>query len=330
MKLSDFDYTLPKDLIAQHPLRERSGANLLVLNRKEETIEHRKFSDIAEYITEDDFLFLNDTKVLPCRIIGHKKTGGRVELLLLKQKEGPVFECLVKPARLKCGQEVIFDSGKISARISANNEVSFSTADIPSIYSLGVMPLPPYIKRQVSDSDSEYYQTIYARVPGSVASPTAGLHFTSGLLDKLKDNGVKIGYLTLHVGLATFKPVKSQDVVTHKMHEEYFFIPEGTIRMIDDAQRSRKNIIAVGTTTLRSIESYGQTLQSSGKTSLFIYPGYKFRYVNSMITNFHLPKTTLFILVSAFAGEKLIKKAYQEAIDRKYRFYSYGDAMLII
>jgi len=328
MKLSEFDYFLPKELIAQHPLKNRDSSRLMVLERKTSRIEHRTFSDITDYLDSSSLLVLNNTKVLPCRLFGSKTTGGKVELLLLGRKEAGVFRSLIKPARLKVGDKINF-SAKLHAFVSAKDEVTFNTDDISLIYKSGVMPLPPYIKREPLDSDKETYQTVYATEEGAVASPTAGLHFTKALLDKIKSNGTDIAYVTLHVGLGTFKPVKSEDIRAHKMQGEYFNIPGISQDAINDARSSGKRIFAVGTTSLRSLEAFAADPQAR-HTDLFIYPGYKFRLVDALITNFHLPRTTLFMLVCAFAGSSLAKRAYEEAINKKYRFYSYGDAMLIL
>jgi S-adenosylmethionine:tRNA ribosyltransferase-isomerase len=272
---------------------------------------------------------LNDTKVLPCRIKGRRRTGGRVEIFLLARIRGNVFKALLKPGRLKAGEKIILGREGITATIISRNEVSFNTADAKKIYSLGAMPLPPYIKREAVASDNEDYQTVYARKAGAVASPTAGLHFTKELLSKIKKAGINPVYLTLHVGLGTFKPVKSEDITRHKMEPERFEIPVQALRRIKEARRSKTKVFAVGTTSLRALESYARG-NKSGSTSLFIYPGFKFKLTDGLLTNFHLPRTTLFMLVSAFGGEKLMKRAYKEAVDKEYRFYSYGDAMLIL
>lgn len=339
MQLTDFDFNLPKELIAQYPLEERDAAKLLVIDRKKNSIEHRIFKDIKDYFYKGDTLILNDTKVLPCRLKGVRKTGGKVEVLLLSQKqEGKVFKALIKPNRLKQGETIIFNSGKLSAEIISKNQIVFSTKDASSIYAYGQMPLPPYIKREPEVKDAVYYQTVYAKKEGAIASPTAGLHFTEKLLNVLESFGVNINYLTLHVGLGTFKPVVAEDIRNHKMDPEHYLIPQETIQSINDAKMNKKRIIAVGTTSLRSLEAYTlktpvDSKHQTGVTNLFIYPGYKFKITDCLLTNFHLPRTTLFMLVCAFCGAggiALAKKAYQEAIDRKYRFYSYGDAMLIL
>ena len=329
MKLSEFDYELPKDLIAQYPLKERHKAKLLILNRANGSIEHRLFEDILNYINKEDLLILNNTKVLTCRLMGRKATGGKVEVLLTRRKTGSIFECLIQPSRTKDGEKIIFAEGKITGIISGRGEISFKLPDGYAIYIFGQVPLPAYIKREAEDLDKIYYQTVYAEKEGAIASPTAGLHFTEELLKEIASRGIDSAYITLHVGLGTFKPVKSDDITEHKMEPEYFNVPKNTQEKIESARLNKKRIIAVGTTSLRALESYSNGVKE-GNTDLFIYPGYKFKIVNSLLTNFHLPKTTLFMLVCAFGGDVLMKKAYQEAVAQKYRFYSYGDAMLII
>ena len=329
MKLSDFDYILPKELIAQYPLKERDSARLLVLNRKKGTVEHRIFRDIVDYLGKDDLLVLNNTKVLPSRLTGLRKTGGKVEILLLNQKSNLTFQALIKPARVKIKEKIILNSGHITAEVSDKNEITFYGIDINTIYKLGKMPLPPYIKREVQDDDNVYYQTVYARCEGAIASPTAGLHFTEELLNKIKLSGTNVAYITLHISYSTFRPVKSQDITKHNMDKEYFHIGVEAIDSIERVRSDSRRIFAVGTTSARTLESYSLGMKE-GHTDLFIYPGYKFKIVDCLLTNFHLPRTTLFMLACAFAGNELLKMAYQEAVDRKYRFYSYGDAMLII
>jgi S-adenosylmethionine:tRNA ribosyltransferase-isomerase len=329
LRLSDFDYYLPKNLIAQYPLKERDLARLLVLNRKKQTIEHRVFKDIIDYLKPNDLLVLNNTKVLSCRLRGNRLTGGKVEVLLLKRKTGLIFNSLIKPSRVKIGEKIIFNGNKVSGAISARNEITFKAKDIASVYNLGVMPLPPYIKREPQDLDKIFYQTVYAKKEGAIASPTAGLHFTQGLIAKIKSQGVNVTHLTLHVGIATFKPVKVDDIRKHKMEPEYFEISDEVSKLIKKAKAQKCRIFAVGTTSCRALETYASGVKE-GQTRLFIYPGYKFKLTDCLLTNFHLPRTTLFMLVFAFAGKKLIEMAYQEAIDKNYRFYSYGDAMLII
>jgi len=349
MKLSDFDYFLPKELIAKYPLKQRDEARLLVLNRAQGTIEHRIFKDILDYLQKNDLLVVNTTKVLPSRLIGSRITGGRVDVLLLGQKRGLTFAALIRPGRIKIKEKILFtpletmdkqDKNKMSltglngkniyAEVTDKNEVTFFAKDIDEVYGLGKMPLPPYIKRKPEDLDDIYYQTVYAQDKGSVASPTAGLHFTKELMAQIKDKGANIAKVTLHISYSTFKPVKVEDVSTHKMEKEYFCVSQDTQRLIKETRLNNARIFAVGTTSLRTLETYASLGIEEGYTDLFIYPGYKFKAVDCLLTNFHLPRTTLFILACAFAAEGLIRKAYQEAIDKGYRFYSYGDAMLII
>ena len=330
LKLTDFDYILPKELIAQYPLKERDAARLLVLDRKNGKIEHRFFKNITDYLERDDLLVLNNTKVLPSRLKGQRLTGGKVEILLLNRGDGLTFNALIKPSRIKIGEKVVFNGNKISGVVSAKNEITFSAPNINSVYNLGMMPLPPYIKREPEKLDEVYYQTVYAQKEGAIASPTAGLHFTAELITQIKSCGINVAYITLHISYSTFRPVKSEDVTKHKMEEEYFKIGNNAIGLIEQTHSKLRRICAVGTTSLRALETYASWGIKEGNTNLFIYPGYRLKMVDALLTNFHLPRTTLFILVCAFAGEKLIKRAYQEAIDRKYRFYSYGDAMSII
>ena len=329
LKLSDFDYKLPGELIAQYPLKERDACRLLILERRKGKIEHCVFKDIIDYLNKEDLLVLNDTKVLRSRLEGHRLTGGKVEVLLLNRINGFKFNALIKPSRLKIGEKVIFNGGNISARLSAKNEITFEAEDIDSIYHLGRMPLPPYIKRDSTDLDNIYYQTVYAQKEGAVASPTAGLHFTNELIKRIELGGTNTAYITLHVGYPTFRPVKAEDITKHRMEPEYFNVPLDSIKLIEKTRKDKGRVVAVGTTSCRVLETLALG-KNSGYTDLFIYPGYRFRMTNCLLTNFHLPRTTLFMLVCAFAGAELIKKAYQEAIDKKYRFYSYGDAMLIV
>ncbi|MFA5356706.1 MAG: tRNA preQ1(34) S-adenosylmethionine ribosyltransferase-isomerase QueA [Candidatus Omnitrophota bacterium] len=331
MKLSDFDYYLPKELIAQYPLEERDAARLLVIDREKGAIEHRAFRDITDYLQKGDLLILNNSKVLPSRLIGSRKTGGKVEFLLLRQKpgQGLVFETLIRPGRVRLNEKVIFSGGKIYGEVTGRNEITFSADSQEQVYGLGVMPLPPYIKRDSEELDKVYYQTIYAKENGSIASPTAGLHFTEGLLTRLRSRGVGVAHITLHISYSTFKPVKCEDLSSHKMDSEYFKIDKETQKMIEDTRVKGGRIFAVGTTACRTLETCASG-SKEGHTDLFIYPGYEFRMTDCLVTNFHLPRTTLFMLVCAFAGEGLMKEAYKEAVDKKYRFYSYGDAMLIL
>lgn len=329
MKLTDFDYTLPKDLIAQFPNKDRDLARLMVLNRRENAIKHKVFKDLLDVLNPGDVLVLNDTKVIPARLFGKRPSGGKVEVLLLKRKTGFVFEVLLRPGRIKLGEKVSFADGKFYAELIAKNEISFLVEDISQIYAEGVMPLPPYIKRQAEEEDKIYYQTVFAKYDGSIAAPTAGLHFTPELLKKIEDFGVKLCFVTLHVGQGTFKPVEAQDIREHQIHEEYFSVPSETTELVKEAKSKGKRVFAVGTTALRTLEASALG-QSQGYTDLFIYPGYKFKVVDCLLTNFHLPKTTLFMLVCALAGNDFAKEAYKKAIEEKYMFYSYGDAMLIV
>ena len=328
-KLSEFDYPLPKELIAQHPLENREEARLLIVNRKTAQLSHGIFKDIGGFLKNNDLLVLNDTKVLLCRLMGNKTTGGRIEILLTRRLNGSTFSCLVQPSRTKVGEKIIFAGGKIIGALSARGQISFKQSDADAIYNYGVVPLPPYIKREPVDSDKIYYQTVYAKNDGALASPTAGLHFTDELLKNIFTQGVNLAYLTLHVGLGTFRPVRCENITEHRMEPEYFFVPDETIAKLKQAKVDKGRIVAVGTTALRTLETYVSG-RKEGNTDLFIYPGYKFQLVDCLLTNFHLPMTTLFMLVCAFGGEKLMKQAYQEAVEKKYRFYSYGDAMLIL
>jgi len=329
MKLSDFDYDLPDELIAQYPLKDRESARLLVVNRKYGTLEHRIFSEISGYFKKGDLLVLNDTKVLPCRLFGKRETGGKVEVFLLAAHDNSRFSAMISPGRVKPGESIIFNKGGLKGTVLSKNEIVFSGIDKCDIYSHGVMPLPPYIRRPAEEIDNTYYQTVYARQEGAVASPTAGLHFTRALLNKISSSGVKLSYITLHVGPGTFRPVKCIDIESHKMEKEYYSVPESTCGLLDETRLYGGRVFAVGTTACRALEaSFADS--KSGFTELFIRPGYEFKAFDCLLTNFHLPRTTLFMLVCAFAGERLMKEAYRQAIENKYRFYSYGDAMLII
>jgi len=329
MRLEDFDYQLPKELIAQYPLPKRDNCRLMVIRRGEWVFEHRVFVDILEYLGRGDCLVLNNTKVLACRLKGKRKTGGKVEVLLLERLGSNRYRILFKPKRVKIDEEVIFGAGRLKGRLIDKDQMVFITSDPKDIYSLGDMPLPSYIKRQPEQKDREFYQTVYARYQGAVAAPTAGLHFTAELLEKIRRKGVKIAYVTLHTGYATFAPVRCQDITQHRMEEERFSIPASTIEVIKRTKKQKGRVFAVGTTSCRALETYALG-KRQGKSSLFIYPGFKFRLVDCLLTNFHLPRTTLLMLVYAFGGAELIRRAYQEAITKKYRFFSYGDAMLIL
>jgi S-adenosylmethionine:tRNA ribosyltransferase-isomerase len=328
-KLPEFDYPLPKELIAQYPLENREEARLLIVNRQTAKITHGIFKDIGCFFKEKDLLVLNDTKVLYCRLMGNKTTGGKVEILLTRRINGSTFSCLVQPSRTKVGEKILFAGGKISGSLSGRGQISFRQSDADIIYNYGVVPLPPYIKRQPVETDKVYYQTVYAKNEGALASPTAGLHFTEKLLEDIRNKGIQLAYVTLHVGLGTFRPVRCEDITDHKMEPEYFLVPDETIAKLKQAKADKGRIIAVGTTALRTLETYADG-RKEGNTDLFIYPEYKFKLTDCLLTNFHLPMTTLFMLVCAFGGEKLMKQAYQEAVEKKYRFYSYGDAMLIL
>lgn len=340
MKTDDFDYYLPENLIAQTPINKRDESKLMVLNKETGTIEHRHFADIIDYLTPNDVLVLNDTKVMPARLIGQKEdTNGHIELLLLKNTKNNIYECLCKPAkRVKVGTIVTFGDGILKAKcIEAKEE---GIREFEFLYDgifyeildkLGEMPLPPYIHKKLKDKNR--YQTVYAKNIGSAAAPTAGLHFTQELLEKLKNKGITICYVTLHVGLGTFRPVNVEDVTTHKMHSEFYTINEETAKILNQAKKDGKNIVSVGTTTTRVLETVMNQYQTfkacSGYTSIFIYPGYQFKAVDSLITNFHLPKSTLIMLVSAFCSKEIIMNAYSEAIKNSYRFFSFGDSMFI-
>ncbi|MBU4311283.1 MAG: tRNA preQ1(34) S-adenosylmethionine ribosyltransferase-isomerase QueA [Candidatus Omnitrophica bacterium] len=344
MKLIDFDYNLPKELIAQYPSEKRDGSRLLVLHRDNGRIEHRIFKDIVEYLRKDDTLVLNNTKVVPARLYGKKESGGKVEALVLNKKEDSEYEVLLKPARgCNVGNKLIFGNGELKAEVAgienSRRSLRFEcNGDFEALLEkLGEMPLPPYIKRKNVSSDKERYQTVYAAKKGAVAAPTAGLHFTRDVLSRIAEKSVDIEYVTLHVGYGTFKPVKCEDPTNHKMEKEYFEISAETFEKL---KNKKGRTIAVGTTTCRALETLSKAKPwtsgcprlslGQGWTDLFIYPPYKFKAVDALLTNFHLPRTTLLMLVSAFCGRELLLKAYEEAVKEKYRFYSYGDAMLIL
>ncbi len=338
IKTTDYDYNLPLELIAQTPLAKRSESRLMVLNRKHQSITHTKFSNIVDYLTDNDVLVLNDTKVIPARLIGQKEdTGAVIEVLLLKDTGNNIWQTLAKPQRrVKIGSIVSFGNGKLKARCIKKEEVGICEFEllyegilVEILDELGQMPLPPYIHEKLSDPNR--YQTVYAKHPGSAAAPTAGLHFTEELLEQIRAKGVEIIYITLHVGLGTFRPVEEEDLTNHVMHEEYYEISKEAAISLNQAKAAGKRIIAVGTTTTRTLESaYHDGFEPiCASTSIFIYPGYQFKAIDAQITNFHLPKSTLIMLVSAFAGKDFILKAYQEAVKERYRFFSFGDAMLI-
>lgn len=345
MKTSDFYYDLPEELIAQTPLSKRDNSRLLVLDRKNGETEHRHFYDIIDYFKAGDCLILNDSRVLPARIYGVKEgTDSRIEFLLLTQKETNVWEILCKPGKkAKVGVRFIFGDGLLTAEIthvfSNGNRLcrfSFDESSGDNIYSIlekiGEMPLPPYIKEKLTDGSR--YQTVYANEIGSAAAPTAGLHFTNELLDKIRKKGVNIGFVTLHVGLGTFRPVKAENITDHEMHSEHYEISKETAELINETKKNGGRVICVGTTSCRTLESaathFGEIKECEEWTNIFIYPGYEFKVMDGLITNFHLPESTLIMLVSAFAGYENTMKAYENAINERYRFFSFGDAMLII
>ena len=339
MKTHDFWYDLPEELIAQTPLERRDGSRLMVLNRETGEIQHKHFYDVIDYLNPGDCLVMNDSRVLPARLMGHRPTGGVVEVLLLRDLGNKCWECLCKPGRkMQVGNEVIFGDGELTAvvrevREDGNRVVEFRYEGIflEVLERLGKMPLPPYIKEELQDQ--ERYQTVYSKVLGSAAAPTAGLHFTPELLEQIKAKGVNIGYVTLHVGLGTFRPVKEDEITDHEMHSEYCVISQETADLINRTKANGGRCICVGTTSCRTIESWaaedGTMTASAGWTDIFIYPGYRFKVMDALITNFHLPESTLIMLVSALAGREHILAAYREAVREKYRFFSFGDAMFI-
>ena len=339
MNKSDFDFYLPEELIAQTPLEKRDTSRLLHLDKQTGEIEHKHFYDIKQYLHAGDCLVLNDSRVLPARLIGSRPTGGAVELVLLKDIGDNRWECLSRPGRkTKPGQELIFGNSELTAvvqelTLGGNRIVKFSYEGIflEILERLGKMPLPPYIKEELQDS--ERYQTVYSKELGSAAAPTAGLHFTKELLAEIEDMGVKICYVTLHVGLGTFRPVKADKIEDHEMHSEFCIVPEETAETVNAVKRAGGRVIAVGTTSCRTLESFttqdGTLQATSGWTNIFIYPGYKFKCIDALITNFHLPESTLIMLVSALAGREHILNAYNTAVKQRYRFFSFGDAMFI-
>ncbi|GMQ59262.1 tRNA preQ1(34) S-adenosylmethionine ribosyltransferase-isomerase QueA [Vallitalea sediminicola] len=340
MKRKDFDFNLPEELIAQDPLKDRSSSRMLVLDKKTGEINHKIFKDIIDYLDKGDCLVLNNTKVIPARLIGSReKTHGKVEFLLLKRLENDNWEVMVKPGRkAKPGDRIEFGNGLLKAEVlkvveGGNRIARFEYEGIfeQVLDDLGQMPLPPYITHQLEDQ--ERYQTVYAKHRGSAAAPTAGLHFTPDLLKAVEDKGIKIAYVTLHVGLGTFRPVKVDDILEHTMHSEYYWIEEDAADKINETKKNGGRVIAVGTTSSRTLESVaddnGYLKASKGWTDIFIYPGYNFKVVDTLITNFHLPESTLIMLVSALAGRENVLNAYKVAVDERYRFFSFGDAMLI-
>lgn len=340
MLLSDFDYDLPEELIAQTPVEPRNASRLMVLDPVEKKVEHRRFSELQEFLSPGDTLIFNDTRVIPARLIGRKEpTGARVEVLLLRRVEGDVWETLVKPGKKVLRGTMVRFGDELSCEVTGHTDfggrlVKFHYQGIfeEILDRLGETPLPPYIHEKLENR--ERYQTVYSRDPGSAAAPTAGLHFTPEQMERLRNSDINLGFLTLHVGLGTFRPVKAERIEDHVMHSEYYSISEDTANLIRETKAAGKRVVAVGTTSIRTLESaairkneiYGKT----GETSIFIYPGYDFKIVDAVITNFHLPKSTLIMLISAFAGREFTLEAYREAVKEKYRFFSFGDAMFII
>ena len=338
MKKTDFTFDLPEELIAQTPLEQRDASRLLVLDKTSGAMEHRHFSELPTLLRAGDCLVMNDSRVLPARLIGTRETGGAVEVLLLRDLGGGVWECMTRPGKkTRAGTKLSFGNGLLTAtvlrEVEGNREIQFHYDGIflELLEQLGQMPLPPYIHEQLEDP--ERYQTVYSRVVGSAAAPTAGLHFTEALLNTLCENGVHTAFVTLHVGLGTFRPVKTDQIEDHKMHSEFFMIPDETIRTIEQTRAAGGRIIAVGTTSCRTLESAtdadGNFIRKSGWTDIFIYPGYRFHILDALITNFHLPESTLIMLVSALAGREHTLAAYRAAVEKRYRFFSFGDAMFI-
>ena len=340
MKLEEFDYNLPEELIAQVPIAKRDESRLMVLHRESKKVEHKTFKDIIDYLRPGDCLVRNNTKVIPARLYGKKETGANVEFVLLNQIEGDIWESIVRPGnKLKPGTKVEFGDGLLKATIldimdGGTRKVEFEYEGIFNeiLDKIGLMPLPPYIHESLKEKDR--YQTVYAKYDGSAAAPTAGLHFTPELLKKIEEKGVKIANVTLHVGIGTFRPVKEENIEEHKMHTEHFYIKQEDVEKINETKKAGGRVIAVGTTSCRVLETIaseetGLVEATEGDTGIYIYPGYKFKCIDGLITNFHLPKSTLLMLVSALAGREFVLDAYNEAVKEKYRFFSFGDAMLI-
>lgn len=341
MKLEEFDFNLPEELIAQHPKDKRDEARLMVLDRKNRTIDNKIFKDIIEYLNEGDCLVINNTKVIPARLYGKKVDSDiNVEILLLKRVEDDIWEVIVKPGRrLKTGAKIIFGEGILKGEIidvleNGNRKIKFEYEGIFNgiLDKIGLMPLPPYIKEKLKDKNS--YQTVYAKYEGSCAAPTAGLHFTKELLEKIEEKAIVIANVTLHVGIGTFRPVKVENIEEHKMHTEHYYIKKEDVQKINNAKKNGKRVIACGTTSCRVLETVsdaqGFVKETEGDTGIFIYPGYKYKCVDALITNFHLPKSTLIMLVSALADKDFIMEAYNKAVKEKYKFFSFGDAMFIM
>jgi len=334
MKTSDYDYPLPDEKIAYRPLDERQNSKLMLLTREDRGIEHRRFYELPELLRRGDLLIFNNTKVIPARLYGKKKSGSRIEILLLEKLDERIWKCLARGP--KNNMELEFEGGPTANLINAGEgqwQIKFSENIEDYLDRIGNMPLPPYIKREPDESDKATYQTVYAQKEGAVAAPTAGLHFTPGLIEEIEQRGIETGYVTLHVGVGTFMPVKTENISAHIMHSEYIEVPERTCGVINKAKEEGRRVIAVGTTVVRTLESSvdgaGKVMPASGTTELFITPGFEFKAVDAVITNFHLPRSTLLMLVSAFAGREFILSAYRQAIEKDYRFLSYGDAMFI-
>ena len=342
-RLADYDYLLPEELIAKYPPTHRGDSRLLVIHRISQTWADRRFSDLPEYLQPGDVLVLNRTKVIPARLIGRRTTGGKIEVLLHQRLEGDAerWNVLTYPARkAPPGEMLVFDGlmAEVESDLGNGQKIlRFSEGGaefMQAVDRIGQVPLPPYLDREPEEADRERYQTVYASVPGAVAAPTAGLHFTEELLNRLQSKGIKIAYLTLHTGLGTFRPVESEDITKHRMHEEYFELDEANARIINEAKASGHKCIAIGTTSVRALETLAKpdhtVSAANGMSGIFIYPPYKFKVVDAMITNFHLPKSTLLMMISAFSGREFILRCYEHAIEERYRFFSYGDAMLIL
>ena len=341
MKLTDFDFKLPRELIAKYPLERRDSSRLLVLHRRNGILEHKKFFEVIDYLNPEDVMVINQTKVFPARLFGiNQKNGANSEVFLLRNIEDKIWEVLLKPRKkIPVSSTIVFNNGKLYCEILDSNHSGATLARfdyagelIDLLEKIGNTPLPPYIKRKADLKDKDRYQTVYARDIGAVAAPTAGLHFTKNLLEKIKEKGVDIIPITMHIGWGTFRPVRALNIEEHKMEEEYFEISRESVERINSVKKNRGRVFAVGTSVVRTLETMAESKGKicKGWTDKFIYPSYDFKMVDGLITNFHLPKSTLFLLVSAFAGKELILKAYQEAIKNGYRFYSYGDAMLIL
>ena len=336
MKVSDFDFDLPEELIAQRPIRPRDRTRLMVVHRESGEIEHRIFRDVVEYLRPGDLLVLNTTRVIPARLLGRKVTGASVEVFLLEKLEEGLWRCLVRPgSKVKVGTKVVFDGRLVGTCVARNEDgtrnIVFDPKDDETIFSLGRVPIPPYVRSE--DIPPEDYQTVYAKYDGSVAAPTAGLHFTEELLDLLREKGIGISEIVLHVGLGTFRPVRVENVEDHRMESEFYHVPSETVSAIEETKGRGGRVVAVGTTVVRTLETIARLPKMdayTGRTDLFIYPPFEFKLVDALITNFHLPRSTLIMLVSAFAGLDLVKRAYNIAVRERYRFFSFGDAMLIL